>query len=55
MAERDIVIGYPDNTFRPEQPVDRGEVAALIHQTLVSQGKTAPIADQPAAQYVVGR
>ncbi|MDB9513526.1 hypothetical protein PN499_20220 [Kamptonema animale CS-326] len=32
MAERDIVTGHPDNTFRPEQ-----------------------LADQPAAQYVVGR
>ena len=39
----------------PTRCATRGEVAALIHQALVSQGKPTPIADQPAAQYVVGR
>ncbi|MBD2093492.1 S-layer homology domain-containing protein [Microcoleus sp. FACHB-1515] len=32
LEERDIVTGYPDNTFRPEQPVDRDEFAAIIRQ-----------------------
>ncbi|NJL23597.1 MAG: S-layer homology domain-containing protein, partial [Leptolyngbyaceae cyanobacterium SM1_3_5] len=32
LAERDIVTGYPDNTYRPEQPVDRDEYAAIIRQ-----------------------
>lgn len=32
LAERDIVTGYPDNTFRPEQPVARDEFAAILRQ-----------------------
>jgi hypothetical protein len=32
LAERDIVTGYPDNTFRPGQPVDRDEFAAILRQ-----------------------
>lgn len=32
LEQRDIVTGYPDNTFRPEQPVDRDEFAAIIRQ-----------------------
>ncbi len=51
-----IVVNYPDlRLLQPNQPATRGEVAALIYQALVAQGKAAPIADQPAAQYVVGR
>jgi len=49
-----IVVNYPDQrVLNPTLPATRGEVAALIHQALVSQGKAAPIADQAAAQYVV--
>jgi len=32
LAERNIVTGYPDNTFRPEQPVARDEFAAILRQ-----------------------
>lgn len=32
LAARNIVAGYPDGTFRPEQPVDRDEFAAIIRQ-----------------------
>ncbi len=32
LAERNIVTGYPDNTFRPEQPVGRDEFAAILRQ-----------------------
>jgi hypothetical protein len=50
-----IVVNYPDKRMlNPTRPATRGEVAALIHQALVSQGKAAPIAEQAAAQYVVG-
>lgn len=51
-----VVVNYPDQrVLNPTRPATRGEVAALIYQTLVSQGKAAPIADQTAAQYVVGQ
>lgn len=51
-----IVVNYPDRRMlNLTRPATRGEVAALIHQALVSQGKAAPIADRPEAQYVVDR
>ncbi|MBH8552839.1 S-layer homology domain-containing protein [Nostocaceae cyanobacterium CENA357] len=32
MAQRSIVVGYPDGTFRPEQAVQRDEFAAMIRK-----------------------
>jgi S-layer homology domain len=32
LAEKDIIVGYPDGTFRPRQAVDRDEFAAMIRQ-----------------------
>ncbi|MDH6089826.1 S-layer homology domain-containing protein [Umezakia ovalisporum] len=32
LAERNIVVGYPDGTFRPEQAVERDEFAAMIRK-----------------------
>ncbi len=32
LAERNIVAGYPDGTFRPNQAVERDEFAAVIRQ-----------------------
>ena len=32
LAQRNIVTGYPDNTFRPAQTVDRDEFAAILRQ-----------------------
>ncbi len=32
MAQRNIIAGYPDGTFRPEQAVQRDEFAAMIRQ-----------------------
>jgi S-layer homology domain len=49
-----IVVNYPNpRLLNPNQPASRGEVAALIHQALVTQGRTTPIADNPAANYIV--
>jgi hypothetical protein len=31
--ERGLINGYPDNTFRPNQPVTRAELAALLDRT----------------------
>ncbi|MFB2877945.1 S-layer homology domain-containing protein [Floridanema aerugineum] len=33
LAERGIIAGYPDGRFRPEQPIDRDEFAAIIRQS----------------------
>jgi S-layer homology domain len=49
-----LVVNYPNpRQLNPNQPASRGEVAALIHQALVTQGRTAPIANNPAANYIV--
>lgn len=42
LAARNIVTGYPDGTFRPEQPVDRDEFAAIIRKAF----------DQPAIRLI---
>ncbi|MEB3310641.1 MAG: S-layer homology domain-containing protein [Snowella sp.] len=31
LAQQNVVTGYPDNTFKPEQPVDRDEFASILH------------------------
>lgn len=40
-AQRGWVQGYPDGTFRPDAPITRGEVAALVNRML----RRAPAAD----------
>ncbi|NJO80454.1 MAG: S-layer homology domain-containing protein [Cyanobacteria bacterium RM1_2_2] len=50
-----VVVNYPDPTIlNPTQPATRAEVAALVHQVFVQQGKLEPIAgDVEATRYVV--
>ncbi|MGV0029001.1 S-layer homology domain-containing protein [Phormidesmis priestleyi] len=51
-----IVVNHPNlRVLNPNRPATRGEIAALIYQVLVSQGKATPIAEQTANQYVVGQ
>jgi S-layer homology domain len=33
LVEKKIVVGYPDGTFRPEQPVTRAEFAAMLNKS----------------------
>lgn len=33
LAQRGIIAGYPDGTYKPERPMDRDEFAAIIHQS----------------------
>ncbi|MBD3885329.1 S-layer homology domain-containing protein [Phormidium tenue FACHB-886] len=56
-TEAGIVVNHPDpRTLNPDQPASRGEVAALIHQALVHQGKISSLpADETATNYIVGR
>ncbi|PSF38900.1 S-layer protein [Aphanothece hegewaldii CCALA 016] len=41
MVERGIMSGFPDNTFKPEQPVTRAEFADLL-QRAFDRSKTEP-------------
>lgn len=42
LAAQNIISGYPDGTFRPEQPLDRDEFAALIRDAF-NQNKVRQI------------
>ncbi|MCX7594339.1 MAG: S-layer homology domain-containing protein, partial [Fischerella sp.] len=55
VTKQNIVVNYPNpKVLNPNQPASRAEIAALIHQTLVSQGRMEPLAeDSPANQYIV--
>ncbi|MBD6614865.1 S-layer homology domain-containing protein [Komarekiella sp. 'clone 1'] len=54
-TKQNIVVNYPNpKVLNPNQPASRAEIAALIHQTLVSQGRIEPLAkDSSATQYIV--
>jgi S-layer homology domain len=32
LADRNIIVGYPDGTYRPDQPITRAEFAALLNK-----------------------
>ncbi|MBW4513855.1 MAG: S-layer homology domain-containing protein [Timaviella obliquedivisa GSE-PSE-MK23-08B] len=49
-----IVVNYPDpKVLNPNQPATRGEVAAWVHQALVTKGRITPLANNPATAYVI--
>jgi hypothetical protein len=54
-TKSNIVVNYPNRKIlNPTKPATRGEIAALIYQTMVAQGRLEPIAiNSPAYQYVV--
>ncbi|MGJ5631449.1 S-layer homology domain-containing protein [Nostoc sp. CALU 1950] len=54
-TKANIVVNYPNpKVINPSKPATRGEITALVYQTLVSQGKIEPIAiNLPANQYIV--
>jgi S-layer homology domain len=37
LIEKNIIVGYPDGTFRPDQPVTRAEFAALLNKSFELQ------------------
>ena len=51
-----IVVNYPNRQIlNPNKAATRGELAALIHQALVYQGKITPLPTNRATNYIVGR
>jgi hypothetical protein len=55
-AERDVVVNYPNVSFlNPNETATRADVAAYIYQTLVNQGKLAPIATSEGANTYIAR
>jgi len=54
-TQRNIPVNYPKAAMlNPNQSATRADIAAFIYQSLVSQGRLAPIgANFPASQYIV--
>lgn len=51
-TEKSIVVNYPNiDTLNPNRSATRAEVAAFIHQALVSSGQTAAV----SSPYIVGQ
>ncbi|MBE9010343.1 S-layer homology domain-containing protein [Pseudanabaenaceae cyanobacterium LEGE 13415] len=50
-----IVVNHPNvRELNPQRPATRGEVAAIVHQALVNQGKLPALGQNvPASEYVV--
>ncbi|MGP9695397.1 S-layer homology domain-containing protein [Brachybacterium sp. AOP25-B2-12] len=42
LTDKGITAGYPDGTFRPGNPVDRGVLATFLHRLAGSPAVTAP-------------
>ena len=55
-TEQEIVVNYPEVSFlRPNRTATRADVAAFIHQALVSAGSLPTLtAANPAVAYIVG-
>lgn len=56
-TKANIVVNYPNvRVLNPNEPLSRGEAAALIYQTLVYQEKLEPLpSNVEASNYIVGR
>lgn len=43
LVEANVVSGFPDDTFRPDALVTRGQFSAFLTRTLKKEGGTAPV------------
>lgn len=46
--DEEYILGYPDNTLRPDQAITRAEVAVIIHRIIEANEITLPPAESPA-------
>lgn len=46
LMQHQVIAGYPDHTFRPDQPVTRQEAAGLVYNLLLERG--VPLAGSPS-------
>ncbi|KJH71042.1 S-layer homology domain-containing protein [Aliterella atlantica] len=55
-TKANIVVNYPNvKVLNPNEPLSRGAAAAIIHQTLVHQGKLPPLPSTvESSNYIVG-
>ena len=45
-VEKDIITGFPDNAFKPTQPVTRGQMALFLDRAFqLKEGKSNPFKD----------
>ncbi|MGM9949733.1 MAG: 5'-nucleotidase C-terminal domain-containing protein [Lysinibacillus sp.] len=57
LASNEIIIGYPDGTFKPNQPITRGQFAKILTKILgiTGEGTTnSPFTDVPADNEYAG-
>jgi hypothetical protein len=43
LADKKIILGYPDGTYRPEEPVTRAELAAMLSLAFLKDKSRQPI------------
>jgi hypothetical protein len=53
LARRDIITGFPDNTYRPDQPVTRTEFAVMLEKAFARQkaAQAVQFADIPSGYW----
>ncbi len=44
LAQLNIITGFGDGTFKPNDPATRADVAAYVYQALVTEGRAEPLA-----------
>jgi uncharacterized lipoprotein YddW (UPF0748 family) len=57
LASRGIVAGYPDRSFRPDNPLTRAEFAVLLQKAFPGVGRSRPgrnFADVPSHHWAAG-
>jgi hypothetical protein len=57
LSGRQVVTGYPDQTFRPNQPVTRAEFAVMLAKSqnmITGRSMISPFADVPSSHWAAG-